>query len=131
MVWTCTTHGKRRHGRPHLWFKDSGKRGLHSANIDVGSLEDTAAERPSRRHAVYMGVEEADARRCRIQSEKREKNAWQEVPRVPKMVQSSSVMFATKTVPQGSGYTVATDVAQEPFQSAIHRLHGRTEAYDH
>ena len=59
------------------------------------------------------------------------KNAWQEFPRVPKMVQSSSVMFATKTVPQGSGYTVATDVAQEPFQSAIHRLHGRTEAYDH
>ena len=62
--------------------------------------------------------------------ERIEENAWQEVPRVTKMVQSTSVMFATRTATQGSGYTVATDVDQDPLQSAIHRLHRRTKAND-
>ena len=54
----------------------------------------------------------------------------QEVPRVLKMVQFSSVMFATKTATQGSGYTVVKDFDQDPLQSAIHRLHRRTKAND-
>ena len=39
--------GKRQEGHPRRWYKDSRKRDLHSANIDVGTWEDTVAEHPS------------------------------------------------------------------------------------
>ncbi|PIK34030.1 hypothetical protein BSL78_29151 [Apostichopus japonicus] len=65
--------GSRPRGRPHLRYRDSCKRDLQSANININSWEDLASQRSAWRVALKSGINRAEEDRCKKQASKREK----------------------------------------------------------
>ncbi|PIK49422.1 hypothetical protein BSL78_13685 [Apostichopus japonicus] len=65
--------GSRSKGRPHLRYRDSCKRDLQSANIDINSWEDLASQRSAWRFALKSGINRAEEELVKKRASKREK----------------------------------------------------------
>ncbi|PIK34998.1 hypothetical protein BSL78_28183 [Apostichopus japonicus] len=65
--------GTRSTGRPQLRFKESCKRDLLSAHMDINTWEDIVVDRPSWRHEVKQGIDRAEQDRREQQDLKRQR----------------------------------------------------------